>query len=454
MDRICTARLALSALTVYRGLWRDGVFAAYARLLEAVRGASARAFFDAYGEFYAALGALPDAFAPEASGGEDGAPSFPEHVEALLRGDDNPFSRAAAANRAAGALSGAAENDFALLSRALLPAETIKAAACEAFCEQDAELRGLLLGLPEWEHVPLRLDAESAARFYAEHGCGIFARYGALRWRGGALHGVDAPDPVRFRDLKGYEYERGAVADNTLRFLEGSAANNILLYGDRGTGKSSTVKAVANEYRARGLRIIEVPKKAIAEFPALVRQLEDVPLHFILFIDDLSFERDDDSYAALKGVLEGGLAARPRNVVIYATSNRRHFVRERFSEREGDDVHAADAVQETLSLADRFGITVTFSAPDQAHYLAIVRGLMADRCGGGAGSEIQAGSARTSDASAGDAPQAERGEIPWDELERGALQWALLYNGRSPRTARQYVDWAQARLRAGLPLTP
>lgn len=463
VDRICTARLALSALTIYRGLWRDGVFAAYARLLEAARGAEmraadARVFLDAYGSFYAALGASPDAWRDSG-----GAPSFPEHVEALLRGDDNPFSRAAAANRAAGALLGAAENDFALLSRALLPAEEIKAAACEAFGEEDAELRGLLLDLPEWEHVPPRLDAEAAARFYAEHGCGIFARYGALRWRGGALHGVASPDPVRFCDLKGYEYERGAVADNTLRFLEGSAANNILLYGDRGTGKSSTVKAVANEYRARGLRIIEVPKKAIAEFPALVRLLEGVPLRFILFIDDLSFERDDDSYAALKGVLEGGLAARPRNVVIYATSNRRHFVRERFSEREGDDIHAADAMQETLSLADRFGITVTFSAPDQAHYLAIVRALMSGaepaqadgeppRAGrGAAGGDMLPDLTRAADASAeaGAGPA-----IPWDELERGALQWALLYNGRSPRTARQYVDWAQARLRAHLPLTP
>ena len=413
MDCTAKARLAFSALTVYRGLLKDGTVEKYIRLLEAVRGVDLGGFLDAYGEFFYSLA-------------HKNADSLSVYLTQQILYDDNLFSRQAAANGSASveqSVLDAAENDLALLRLATISAAGIKKAAADNFECGEQERAELLATLPEWRSGDefLQGGVESVCEFYRQNGCGIFARYGALRWVNGGLSGVDEPDPIRLEGLKGYDYERGVVVDNTLEFLEGSRANNMLLYGDRGTGKSSTVKAVCNEFRDRGLRIIEVPKDSIADFTGITSRIARLPLKFIIFIDDLSFASDDDNYAALKGVLEGGLSIRPANTVIYATSNRRHFVKESFAEREGDDVHAADAIQEKLSLADRFGITVTFSAPDQKLYLAIVGRLAEER-----GLNI--------------------GRV---QLERGALQWALIYNGRSPRTARQYVDWAEARLKSG-----
>ena len=209
-----------------------------------------------------------------------------------------------------------------------------------------------------------------------------------------------------------------------MAFLEGLPANNCLLYGDRGTGKSSTVKAILNEYYSRGLRMVEMPKERLQDFPKLVDQIAPLPLCFIIYIDDLSFSQQDDTFAALKAVLEGGLAARPANALIYATSNRRHLLRERFSDREGDEVHRGDTIQESLSLSDRFGLAVNFSVPGKESYLEIVRALALER-----GLEAQ---------------------LP--QLEAGAERWALERGGRSPRCARQYVALAESRLRRGLPL--
>lgn len=412
MEVITKSRLALSSLTVYRGILSDKTVSEYMDLLETAHGVDIRSFFDAYGAFFNSLMAK-------------GAASLPEYLGNMILYDDNIFSRQAAASgreSVAPELFRAAENDLALLKKALLTAAEIKHAASENFECDDGEIEKLLENLPEWRGGELiNNDAARLCEFYKENGCGIYARFSALRWERGGLHGLLEPDPVRLCSLKGYDYERGVVIENTLEFLDGSKANNMLLYGDRGTGKSSTVKAVCNEYAKRGLRIIEVPKDSIADFSGITEKIADLPLKFIIFIDDLSFANDDDNYAALKGVLEGGLSVRPANTVIYATSNRRHFVKESFAEREGDDVHAADAMQEKLSLADRFGITVTFSSPDQRLYLEIVNRLAEERAL----------------------------EISREKLERGALQWALMYNGRSPRTARQYVDWAQARLKSG-----
>ena len=163
------------------------------------------------------------------------------------------------------------------------------------------------------------------------------------------------------------------AVNNTRALLDGFEANNMLLYGDRGTGKSSTVKALLNEYAGQGLRMVEMPKEYLRELPDLTGRLARIPLKFIVFIDDLSFSDGDDNFAALKAVLEGGLASRPQNVVIYATSNRRHLLRETFSDRGGDEVHRADTVQEAVSLSDRFGISLTFLMPDKQKFLDIDR---------------------------------------------------------------------------------
>ncbi|MFQ9952065.1 MAG: ATP-binding protein, partial [Clostridium sp.] len=224
------------------------------------------------------------------------------------------------------------------------------------------------------------------------------------------------------RSLKGYEIPRSLVEDNTVAFLEGLSCNNCLLYGDRGTGKSSTVKALLNAYYPKGLRMVEMPKERLCDFPQLVDQIAALPLRFIIFIDDLSFSQQDDTFAALKAVLEGGLAARPENALIYATSNRRHLLRECFSDREGDEIHRSDTIQESLSLADRFGLSVNFSVPDKSAFLDIVHALAKER----------------------------KLVIAEDELESGAERWALERGGRSPRCARQYIAMIESRMKRGL----
>ena len=180
-----------------------------------------------------------------------------------------------------------------------------------------------------------------------------------------------------------------------------------------GTGKSSTVKAIANCYRKDGLRIVEIPKERLIDFPLLVEKIAALPMKFIIFIDDLSFQSQDRSYTTLKAVLEGGLSARPDNALIYATSNRRHIVKEKLSDRSfEDDVNTRDNMQETLSLSDRFGLTVCYTVPDKKEFISIVCAL-AD----------------------------ERGlDVPQEELAAGAEQFALARGGRSPRCAKQYVE--------------
>ncbi len=219
-----------------------------------------------------------------------------------------------------------------------------------------------------------------------------------------------------------YQNERSMVIANTLQFLKGYPSNNVLLYGDRGTGKSSTVKAILNEYHTQGLRMLEVPKASLADFPLIIRHLKDRTQKFIIFVDDLVFGDNEENYTSLKAVLEGGIESKTSNILIYATSNRRHLVKEYFSERAGlqsgnhnEEVHAGDSMQEKLSLADRFGISVVFSSPDQKRFLKIVAGIAVSR----------------------------NLKIDKERLEKEALQWTLSYNERSARTARQFVDWIE-----------
>ncbi|MFY7821210.1 MAG: ATP-binding protein, partial [Planktothrix agardhii] len=194
------------------------------------------------------------------------------------------------------------------------------------------------------------------------------------------------------------------------------------LYGSRGSGKSSLIKSLLHEYSDRGLRLIEVAKSDLKDLPLVVEQLRGVPQKFIIFVDDLSFEEDDDAFKALKVVLEGNLTARPQNVIVYATSNRRHLIREYFEDRpspkDQDEVHVWDTVQEKLSFSDRFGLTLTFPPADQNTYLNMVRHLASQ---GGI-------------------------KISPEDLQFRALQWATRHNGRSGRTARQFVDFLTAEL--------
>src|SRR5919112_2789423 len=267
--------------------------------------------------------------------------------------------------------------------------------------------------------------AQLLAYHYARHGAGPFGRHAAFQWREGRLGAVVRPDPVRLAELIAYERERGPLVRNTERFLAGLPAHHALLYGLPGTGKSSTVKAVLNEYAGKGLRLVEIKKEDLADLPGVLEVLRGRGPRFIIFVDDLSFEEHEVEYKTLKALLEGSVEEPPENVRLYATSNRRNLVRERFSERdeggEGDDVHARDTTQEKLSLAARFGLRITFPAPDQGRYLEIVTGLARER-----GIEVPAG-----------------------ELTERAILWDRWHAGRSGRTARQFVDELEAELANG-----
>ena len=254
-------------------------------------------------------------------------------------------------------------------------------------------------------------NCEGLCKMYREQGSGFFARADAFTFRDGTMYPIKHPDPIRLSDLKGYEVQKKAIRDNTLALLDGKNANNILLYGDKGCGKSSTVKAIANEYADCGLKIIELPLDQIMHFPYVCKQIEASPFKFILFLDDLTFHAEDERFIALKAFIEGGVAGKPHNMAIYATSNRRHIIREKFSDREGDEIHTRDAIQSAASLSDRFGIEITFSNPVKNEYLFIVDRLAEDY----------------------------GLVLPEEKLHLLAERFAIRRNGRSPRTARQFI---------------
>lgn len=257
------------------------------------------------------------------------------------------------------------------------------------------------------------------AQFYCKRGAGIFGRYSSLVWIAAEqrFKPIACPDAITFQDLIGYEFQQNELIQNTLKFLKGLPANNVLLYGDRGTGKSSSIKALNNLFAANGLRLIEVGKAELSDFPLIIEMLRDRGLKFIIYVDDLSFETGEVHYKHLKTVLEGGLETRPANVLIYATSNRRHLVKETFTDRD-EELHGNDVVQEKLSLSDRFGITLTYSSPNQEEYLAIIKQLCEQR----------------------------RINLSWKEIEPRAIQWERQQNGRSGRTAKQFVDHLEGEL--------
>jgi hypothetical protein len=453
------AALALNSLTVYRQLLDGDRVIGRLQALISYCDSIARlnlgkrdlgVFLDHYGDFFAALAASP-------------ADSLEDYLIEAALFHDNAFacSLEGVPDRPSPLAPAAAHDLDCLQQLAGLAPAIFKAVAVKNCCSSEAE-SALVRQLPEWRqrlgeseqrrcpcpHEGLKNSISSSSHwgdrlddliaFHRRYGAGIFARYRAFYWDhadgAGCLRGIADPDPVTLPDLIGYEAERADVIENTLQFLDGWPANNILLYGDRGTGKSSTVKALLNEYHERGLRLVEVSKSQLFDFPRIVRQLKERGHKFILFVDDLSFEDGESSYPALKAVLEGGLEPRSGNVLIYATSNRRHLIRERFGDRDGrgaaadfqrvpgaeapGEVHAGDTVQEKLSLADRFGITVIFPTPDQNRYLEIVEGIAARR-----------------------GLQVDR-----EQLQRDALNWESWHNGRSPRTARQFVDWLEGRM--------
>ena len=269
--------------------------------------------------------------------------------------------------------------------------------------------------LPTWNNRKIDLAAAYHKRVtdIGKHGYGVYAQYHMFTLdETGDIIPICYPDPIDLDHMVGYERERNIVIDNTKALLNGKYAANVLLAGDAGTGKSATVKAIANAYREEGLRLIELTKDQLRFIPRIMEHLCRNPLKFILFIDDLSFASNDDNFAALKAILEGGVGGRSHNVAVYATSNRRHLVKETMADRRGDDLHAMDTRQELMSLSARFGLTVTFQQPDKDRYDRILLELAKQY-------NVQ---------------------MPSDQLFIKGAAFALRAGGRSPRVAKQFVE--------------
>lgn len=283
--------------------------------------------------------------------------------------------------------------------------------------ELTAVLRQLAVVLEKADKL---LDAQmpAASDPFGEAVAFVWQRRGGV----GRFRPVRHVDAVRLADLIGIDSQLQKLVRNTRQLLNGAPANHVLLWGERGTGKSSAVKALLAEFAPQGLRLVQVHRSDLLDLPEITERLWDRQETFILFCDDLSFEADDLEYKELKAMLEGGLDAQPPNLRIYATSNRRHLIPERMADRQAvashGEIHANDALSEQLSLADRFGLRLGFYPIDQAtflqivHHLSHVRGL----------------------------------NVAPDELERDALRWILTNSTRSGRSARQFVDDLQGRL--------
>ncbi|GLI36752.1 ATP-binding protein [Geobacter hydrogenophilus] len=255
----------------------------------------------------------------------------------------------------------------------------------------------------------------------------LFECHIAFRWRrvgeGGSFLPVEHPHLPDLNDLVGIDLVRDELVRNTGQFVAGYPANNVLLWGERGTGKSTCVKGLLRRFSEEGLRLVEVLRDDLFTLPAIIGPLRKMPHRFVLFCDDLSFGEGEGGYRELKALLEGGIEERPSNILFYATSNRRHLLPERMEDNLGGEIHPEEAVSEKLSLADRFGLNLSFYSFDQTTYLAIV------------------------------ARYAEKFALPVDpeSLRREALQWALFKGSRSGRSARQFVDDLAGRLRVAMP---
>ncbi len=257
----------------------------------------------------------------------------------------------------------------------------------------------------------VNFNLEEIIKSYKNNGYGIFSCYKAFKFNEQKeIIPVKNFEALNFKQLKNYEYQKRVIFNNTKAFLEGKEANNILLYGDRGCGKSSTVKALINEFSQYNLKIIQISKDSFIYLAELYEIVRNLPLKFIIFADDISFNEEDKNFSAIKAVLEGSLSNKPKNTIIYATTNRMHLVKESFSAREGNEIHYNDTIDEMVSLSDRFGIMLTFSMLTKNEYLDIVKKLAIDCC-----IEIN------------------------DNFLRKAEQFAVLKSIRTPRTAKQFI---------------
>ncbi|MEN9225923.1 MAG: ATP-binding protein [Thermostichus sp. DRC_bins_24] len=408
LTRLQEAEEAAAELLVFRGILAHPVALAWQELMQRLAEGDPLRCLAAYGRWFELLAQRHL--------------SWREWLIQEVRLSDNPFSRAALGSTGIPApLRQAASHDLQCLQ--------VLADSQEAIWEQVQAL-GLGIHWPDGEAGngwdPRRfadwgLSLEELITHYRQAGVGLCGQYWAFRWGPAGLQGIPTPDLPDWDWIYGNERQKQRLAANTEALIQGRSALHVLLYGARGTGKSSLVKALLGRYGGQGLRLLELNRSELIHLPDILPDLRERVLPFILFVDDLSFEADETEFKQLKVLLEGDIAAQPPNVRLYATTNRRHLIREFFPDRPNPDdpeVHAWDTVQEKLSLRDRFGLTLTFTPFTQADYFATIAHL-ADRLG------------------LAHDPEA---------LRRQALIWAQQQNGFSGRTARQFLDAVGAGL--------
>ena len=395
-------RAALLGLSAYKALREEPLLKAVGNLLDGLAAGRGEEALGAYTDVVLALQ-------------EAGAHGMGDGLLALLRYRETPYPRALTGPAGADAvLEAAARRDVNVLKR-------LRGLDCGAVLEKLTGLLGpefapVLEELPRWQ-AGADFDFDGLTAFYREHGAGLFARYRAFVWTDGALIPVHEPDCPDEEEMMGYTLQRDQVIANTRALLEGRRVNDVLLYGDSGTGKSATVKCLLSVPDFGNLRLIEVQKEGLRDMPALIRSLRGRQQKFILFIDDLAFDQDDNTYSVVKTILEGGLEKRPDNVAIYATSNRRLLVRQTFSDRAGDEVDIRETIAEKTALSDRYGLRIPYLALNKAEFLELIEQL-ADQAG----------------------VSMDRGE-----LMREAVKWDMKFPGRTPRGARQFIASLSAR---------
>ncbi|HIR84675.1 MAG TPA: DUF815 domain-containing protein [Candidatus Galloscillospira excrementavium] len=388
-------RCALLGVSAYRNITAQPLMADAAALLEALSLGRGEEAVERYARVFYALR-------------QAGCQGLGDWLWDALRYEEAPYPLLAERGERDSALECAARRDIGTF-RALAELDCGELVAKMGDL-LPADLAPVLEGLPRWS-AGAEFTFENLTEFYRRNGAGLFARYRAFLWEGGALTPVERPDCFGGEELLGYEREREQVIANTRAMLEGREVNNVLLYGEPGTGKSVTVKSLITVPGFEDLRLIQVQKESLGDMPELIRTLGHRRQKFILFIDDLAFDQDDRTYSVLKTILEGGLEPRPANVAVYATSNRRHLVRQTFSDRAGDEVDRNETINEKTSLAERFGLRVLYQTLNKAQFLdmveqmAALRGIAMDR----------------------------------EALRAAAAQFEVRHPGKTPRTARQFI---------------
>lgn len=393
INRLCAGAMGVCA---YRTVWEeDPVASAWLDLIAKLQSKDAKAL-TAYSNLFFALR-------------KEGFSGLDEWLNSALRYKENPYADLIARGGEDPVLVQVARQDVAFFN-------LLAGTDGSEFVEMLSDLLGedyadTVASLPRWA-AGKSIDFDQLTEFYRLHGAGLFARYRAFLWEDGQLIPVEQPDSPEPEELLGYEMQREQVIANTRALVAGHTVNNVLLFGDSGTGKSATVKSLLAQPGLESLRLIEVQKDGLSDMTRLIRTLRSKPQKFILFIDDLAFDQDDKVFSTLKTILEGGLEPRPANVAVYATSNRRHLVRQTFSERAGEEVDTFETIAEKTALSERFGLRIPYQNMDKKGYLALIDHLAARE---------------------GVAMEAE-------QLHALAMKWDIRHGGRTPRSARQFIN--------------